>query len=146
MNSFLNYAFLSNTIRDYLWVIGVILFALILKRVISKYIAIFLCKIFRRIWKAFDQQTFIELIVNPLGVFFIISVSIVALLTLTFPHQINFHIYKYSFAGIVFAIAISIQIVVFTWLQLRIIDFISSTLVRRSLRTNDKNDNQIIVF
>jgi MscS family membrane protein len=146
MSQFLDTIFFGNAIRDYLWVIGIIAFAILLKRIISKYIAIILCKIFKRIWKSFDQQKFIELIIYPLGIFFVVFVSIIALLTLNFPKQINFRIYHYTFSGILFSIGIAIEIIVFTWLVLRIIDFIASALERRAMRVNDPGDNQLIVF
>ena len=68
MNSFLDRIYLDNSVRDYLWVLGVILFVLILNRLISKYLAILLCKIFKRAWKTFDQQKFVDLIIVPLGI------------------------------------------------------------------------------
>lgn len=146
MNHFLDTIFFGNTIRDYLWVIGIICFAILLKRVISKYIAIVLCKIFKRIWKAFDQEKFIELIIKPLGIFFVVFVSIIALLTLNFPRQINFRIYHYTLSGIIFSLGVAVELIVFTWLLLRIIDFIASALERRAMRVNDPADNQLIVF
>ena len=146
MNNFFNTIFLGNSIRDYLWVIGIICFAILLKRVISKYIAIALCKIFKRIWKAFDQEKFIELIIKPLGIFFVVFVTIISLLTLNFPRQLNFRIYHYTLSGIIFSLGVAIELIVFTWLLLRIIDFIASALERRAMRVNDPGDNQLIVF
>ena len=89
MKRFLDQEFFNNTIRDYVWVVGVILLVLILNRIISKYIAIFLSKVFRRAWKTFDQNKFVELIINPLGIFLVISVSLVALYRLSFPPELN---------------------------------------------------------
>src|SRR5206468_7892239 len=95
MNNFLEQVFYNNTIGDYLWVAGVILFVLLLNRVISKYIAILLSKIFRREWKTFDQEKFVRLIIHPLGIFLVTTVSIVALYRLNFPQELNFTLYKY---------------------------------------------------
>src|SRR6187551_971435 len=78
MNEFLNREFLNNPIRDYFWVLGVIFLVWLLNRVISRYIAILLCKVFKRTWKTFDQQKFVDLIIHPLGTFLVISVSIIA--------------------------------------------------------------------
>lgn len=146
MESFLDRIFLANTIRDYLWVAGVILFVLFLNRFISKYIAILLCKIFKRAWNNFDQQKFVDLIIHPLGIFLVISVSIVALYRLDFPPQLNFKLYKYSIDKIILSIAICIQIIAFIWLLLRLIDFIASVLEARANLTANLNDNQLVVF
>lgn len=146
MKSFLDQIFLGNPARDYFWVIGVILFVLLLNRIISKYIAILLCKIFKRTWKTFDQEKFINLIIHPLGIFLVITVSIVAFYRLTFPEELNITLYKYSVRTILLSIAITIQIIALTWLLLRIIDFIATVLEARALKTNDQADNQLIVF
>jgi MscS family membrane protein len=146
MDNFLDKEFLGNTVWDYLWVIGIILFVLILNRIISKYLAILLSKIFRRTWKTFDQKKFVELIILPLGSFLVITVSIVALYRLAFPEQYNITLYKYPLKTILLSIGIIIQIVAFTWLLLRVIDFIANVLEARAVKTNDQADNQLVVF
>lgn len=146
MNEFLDQVYYGNTVRDYLWVLGVIVFVWFLKRVISKYIAILLCKVFKRTWKNFDQQKFINLIIHPLGIFLLLTVSIVALYRLSFPEELNITLYKYSLRTIFLSIGITIQTVAFIWLLLRIIDFIASVLEIRAGKTPDQADNQLIVF
>jgi len=146
MNSFLDRIFLNNTVRDYLWVAGVILFVLLLNRFISKYIAVLLCKIFKRRWKTFDQQKLVSLIIHPLGIFLVITVSIVALYRLDFPPEFNIKLYKYPLEKILLSIAISIQIIAFIWLLLRLIDFIAGLLEVRANLTPRQGDNQLIVF
>lgn len=146
MNDFLDREFWSNPIRDYFWVIGVILFVLLLNRFISKYIAILLCKIFKRTWKTFDQQKFVDLIIHPLGIFLVITVSIVAFYRLSFPEDLNITLYKYPLQRILLSIATVIQIGALTWLLLRVIDFIATVLQIRASRTADQSDNQLIVF
>jgi MscS family membrane protein len=146
MDNFLDREFLNNPIRDYIWVIAVILFVLFLNRIISKYIAILLCKIFRRAWKTFDQDKFVNLIIHPLGIFLVISVSIVALYRLNFPEDLNITLYKYPVQKILLSIAITIQIVAFIWFLLRVIDFIATVLEQRAIKTAEMSDNQLIVF
>jgi MscS family membrane protein len=146
MNSFLQRVYFGNTVQDYLWVVGVILFVLILNRFLSKVLATLLCKIFKRTWKTFDQKTFLELVIQPLGAFLVITVTIIALYRLSFPDNINVTIYRYPLQRILLSIGIIIQIVSFTWLLLRIIDFIASVLDKRARLTLDQSDNQLIVF
>lgn len=146
MKNFLDQMFWANPVRDYLWVLGIILFVLFLNRFISKYIAILLCKMFKRRWKTFDQEKFISLIINPLGIYLVITVSIVAFYRLTFPQEFNFTLYKYPFKTILLSIAIIIQIGSLTWLVLRIIDFIATVLEAKASKSIDQADNQLIVF
>lgn len=146
MNDFFNREFLDNPVRDYFWVVGVIIFVLLVNRIISKYIALLLCRIFKRNWKTFDQQKFIELIIHPLGVFLVITVSIVAFYRLVFPDELNVTLYKYPLKSIILSVAIIVQIIAFTWLLLRIIDFIATVLAARALKSKDHGDNQLVVF
>ena len=146
MNNFLQQVFGGNTVQDYLWVAGVILFVLILNRFFSRFLAVLLCKLFKRSWKNFDQKTFLELVIQPLGAFLVITVSIIALYRLSFPDQLNVTIYRYPLQRILLSIGIIIQIAAFTWLLLRIIDFIASILDKKASLTPDQGDNQLIVF
>jgi MscS family membrane protein len=146
MDNFLDREFLNNPVKDYLWVIGVIVFVLLLNKLISKYIAILLCSVFKKVWKTFDQKKFVELIILPLGTFLVITVSIIALYRLNFPEQLNITLYKYPVKKILLAIAIGIQVIAFTWFLLRIIDFVAAVLEIRANRTVEMGDNQLIVF
>jgi len=146
MNEFLDRMYGDNALRDYFWVAGVVLFVLFLSRYISRYIAILLCKLFKRQWKSFDQQKFVQLIIRPLGIFLSVTVAIVALYRLNFPPDLNVTLYKYPMQRIVHTLGTIIQIVTFIWLVLRIIDFIASVLGKRAELTPAQNDNQLIVF
>jgi MscS family membrane protein len=146
MNDFFQQVYWGNTVQDYLWVAGVILFVLILNLFISKIFANLLCKLFKRLWKAFDQKTFLQLVIQPLGAFLVITVTIIALYRLNFPDNLNIKLYRYPLQRIFLSIGIIIQIIVFTWLLLRIIDFIASVLDKRAMLTPDQSDNQLIVF
>ncbi|HEX2533820.1 MAG TPA: mechanosensitive ion channel domain-containing protein, partial [Chitinophagaceae bacterium] len=146
MNSFLDQVFLGNTIAQYLWVAGIILFVLFLNRYISKYVARLLCRLFKTRWQHFDEATFVNLVFNPIGVFLVISVAVIAVDQLTFPPQWNLTIYKYHLQGILMGLAVAFQLGAFTWLLLRIVDFIASLLKRRADQTPGQNDDQLVVF
>jgi MscS family membrane protein len=146
MNNFFGQVILSNTIGDWLWAAGIILFVIILSKVISRYLAKLLCSLFRRQWKTFDEQTFIDLVIHPLSIFLVVTISIIALYRLNFPVALNLIIYKFSLQRIFHTIAAVIQIAIFIWLLLRIIDFIASILERKANATPDQGDNQLIVF
>jgi len=146
MKNFLDQVFYDNTVRDYIRTVGVILFVLLVNRIISKYLALLLSKVFRRTWKSFDQQKFVDLIIPPLGSFLLITVSIIALYDLSFPAELNFTLYKYRLKTILLSIALTVQIIALTWLLLRLIDFIATVLEARASKTADQADNQLIVF
>lgn len=146
MNEFFHRMIGNNEVKDYLWVMGIILFVWLLNKIISRYLAKLLCSLFRRSWKTFDQQTFVDLILPPLGFFLVITVSIIALYRLNFPPDFNFILYKYSLKRILLSIAIMLQLGSFTWLVLRSIDFIASVLQQRSDLASTQSESQLIVF
>jgi MscS family membrane protein len=136
----------GNSIESYVWTLGIILFVLFLNRFISKHFARLVFKLFRNRLKVYDPQKFTDLIVHPLGTFLVITVSIIAFYRLTYPPPLKFTLYKYPVQQVLLSLAIAIQILAFTWLVLRIIDFISSILERRASETPSPGDNQLIVF
>jgi len=146
MNDFLDQVWFDNTVRSYLWVAGVILFVLLLKRIISKYLAGLMYRGIHRVWKEVDRKSFINLLVQPLGLFLVILVTIVALYKLKFPAELNVEVYKFTLKQILHSIASMVLIVAFIWLLLRIIDFISMILEIKANLTPDQSDNQLIVF
>lgn len=146
MGDFFHRVFLGNPVVDYVWVAIVILFVVVLNRMISRYLALLLSKIFRRTWKRFDEQQFVQLIIHPLGVFLVITVCIIAFYRLSFPEELNITLYKYPLKSILLSLAITVQIIAFTWVILRLIDFIALVLEARAQLTETQGDNQLVVF
>ncbi len=146
MNDFLDQIWLDNPVRNYLIAIGIILFFLLLKRFISHFFAGLLFRVVSRIWKDVDKKSFTDLVVQPLGLFLVILVSIIALHQLIFPNILNVEIYEFTSKEVFHSIGTMIMLIALTWLLLRIIDFIAIILGRRADRTPDHSDNQLIVF
>ncbi len=146
MNDFLDQVWWDNSVRHYLMVAGVILFAIICQRLVSRYLAGLLFRLVQKVWKDIDKRSFTNLLVQPLGFFLVILISIIALYKLNFPARLNFEIYQYSLKLILHCIGTIILVVSFTWFLLRIIDFIAVILERKADLTPDQSDNQLVVF
>jgi MscS family membrane protein len=146
MDQFLDLVILDNTLRDYLYVLLAIFLAVILKRFISRYAAGLLFRIVKKVAQGVDKTSFINLVVAPLQTFLVILVTVIALEKLKFPAAFNFTIYKVSFRQVIDVISISILIISFIWLLLRIIDFIAMILHQRASIASDQSDNQLVVF
>jgi MscS family membrane protein len=146
MNDLLEQIWWGNPVKNYLAVLGVIVFVLVFKRFISRYFAGLLFRLVNRIWKNLDKHAFISLVIQPLGLFLLILVSIIALHKLKFPEELNAELYDYSIKQIIHCIGSIILIVSFVWLLLRIIDFISLILERKAGVMPDQNRNQLVVF
>jgi MscS family membrane protein len=146
MDQFLDMVFFGNTVRSYLYVLLAIFLAIILKRFISRYAAGLLFKLVKKVAEGVDKTSFINLVVAPLQTFLVILVTVIALEKLNFPSLFNFTIYKVSFREVIDVISVSILIISFIWLLLRIIDFIAMILHQRASIASDQSDNQLVVF
>jgi MscS family membrane protein len=133
-------------VKSYLIVAGVILFVVLLKKFISRYLAGLLFKVVNKIWKGVDKKSFTNLLIQPLGFFLLILISIISLHKLKFPVVLNIDIYNYTVKQIIHCIATIVLVISFMWLLLRIIDFIATILERKANLTPDYSDNQLIVF
>jgi MscS family membrane protein len=146
MNDFFQQVWWDNAIKNYSIVAGTILFIWLFKKYISRYVAGLLYGLVHTVWKDVDKNSFINLVVKPLGLFLSILVSIVALYKLNFPQALNAELYKYTIKEIIHCIGNIILIVSFVALLIRTIDFIALVLEKRANRTADLSDNQLIVF
>ena len=146
MNDFLQRIVLSNSVESWLIVFGVILFVLILKRLISGYLASLIFGLLNRFWKNLDKVAFKNLVAQPLGLFLLIFVSIISLHKLRFPEDLDFDLYDYSLKRIIHCIGTIILIVSFVWLLLRTIDFSCTILEKKATVTPDHTHKQMIGF
>jgi MscS family membrane protein len=146
MNDFLEKIWWGNPVKSYFVVLGVIFLVLVFKRYISRYLAGLLFRLVNRIWKNLNKNAFIHLVVQPLGLFLLLLVSLIALSKLKFPEELNFELYDYSIKRIIQCIGTTILIISFIWLLLRAIDFISFILEQKANLRPDQTDNQLVVF
>ena len=146
MNDFLNRVFLDNAVKHYLIVAGVILFVLLLKRFISRYLAGLIYSLVKNVFRGVDRKSFSDLVTQPLGWFLLIWVSILALHKLTFPVLFEGELYGYSTKQIIHTIGTIVLIVSFIWLLLRMIEFIALILEKKADLTPSQADNQLIIF
>jgi MscS family membrane protein len=146
MNDFFEQVWFDNPVKHYLIIAGVIVVVIVLKRFISVYLAGLLFKLVNKIWKGVDKKSFINLLIQPLGFFLLILISIISLHKLNFPGGLNAEVYRYSLKEIIHTAATLILIISFIWLLLRIIDFVATILEKKANLTPDQSDNQLVVF
>ncbi|MFP5041109.1 mechanosensitive ion channel family protein [Parasediminibacterium sp. JCM 36343] len=146
MFNFLHQTFYNNTVYSYLSVFFTIVLAFCLKKLFSKYFATILFKLVARTGKRLDKQAFLSLIVQPLENFLLLFISFVALDKLNYPAELNFKIYRVTFFQVIDAASSATLIITFTWLCLRVIDFVATVLEQVAIRANDKAESQLIVF
>lgn len=143
---FLDEIFFSNTLRSYLVVAGIILLVLLFKRYLSRFIASLIFKSVKKIWPTVDRHNFFDLVVVPIERFILVVVAVFALDKLYFPEQLKYQLYGHDTADIFERLGKGVIIVMFTWLVLRLVDFIAMVLEQKAILTTDTRDDQLIVF
>lgn len=146
MKEFLNYTILDNSLKDLMIVFAIIAMVIILKKVLSDYLASASYLMMKKSWKTVGRKEFSELFLHPLSSFIIISISIIALNKLQYPSAWEFKILKIPFDDILQKFAAGIFLFFFIMLVISIIDFIAIILSKRAKITNDKSDDQLVVF
>ncbi|MFZ4056764.1 MAG: mechanosensitive ion channel family protein [Ferruginibacter sp.] len=144
--NFLDKIILDNTVRSLLIVFATILLTLLLKKYLSRYIAAQLYKLVLRIWKNINKQTFINLVMQPLGWFLVVLITVFSVDKLNFPQDFHYTLYGHTTEDILTRFGTGIIIVSFIWLVLRLVDFFAAVLEEKANQTIDTRDNQLIVF
>jgi MscS family membrane protein len=147
MEKFLNYTILDNSVQSYLYVFGTILFVLLIKRLVSKFLAgKLLGVIISGDKKSIRKERFLQMVVKPIETFLISLIAITALDRLYYPEVLKFKIFHISADAVVHATAVIIIVVVFIRLCIRIMMFVAMIMEEKASSTHDKSDNQLIVF
>ncbi len=137
---------LSNSLQDYLVVLGVILLVVIIKRLLSRFLASKLLTILLGQKKHFNKEVFLNLVLQPIERFILAFICITALDRLKFPEDIDFSLFGTTFRQIMVSFAIIVIIVLIIRLCIRLITFVALILEEKANLTNDVSDNQLIVF
>ena len=146
MNGFWDQMIFDNPLKKYVFVLIAIVIGLLVKRIFSKFVAGQLFRGAAALDKGIDKTSFVKLLLEPLEIFLIAFITIVALDKLRFPSALEFEVFEVPFKNVVHGIAKTILIVVFIWLLLRLIDFISLLLKEKARVAGGIKDHQIVVF
>lgn len=146
MDKILHKVILNNTVESYLYVLLVISLALLTKRIISKYLAKLLFKLVGKAGKSVARDSFLNLVVQPLDLFLVLMIGLIAFDGLHFPEALNVKIYRITTRQLLDSLTNGVLIIAFIWLCLRLIDFIAMVLEEKANLTADQTDNQLILF
>ena len=136
----------DNPVKKYLFIFIAIALSFMLRRIISRFVAGQLFRGAKAIDKGLDKNAFVKLMLPPLEIFLIAFVTIAGIDKLRFPDVFDFEIFEVPFKSIIHGFAKTILIVVFIWLILRTIDFVSLLLKEKARLAGDLKDHQLIVF
>ncbi len=144
---FLNLNFLGNTVENYLWCFGIILFGIIFQRVLSRVFALLLYRIFKKYSGNVGVKEFQDLLHRPFATFVILVAGYIGFNYLQFP--VNWNVApeeKFGLRMVIHRSYLIAVIVSITWVFLRIVDFMGLILIDRATRTSSRLDDQLIPF
>ena len=146
MRSFLQQVYLDNTVENYLICLGAILLVLLLNRYLSRSISSLFFRLLNRTSLHIQRETFIQLLRGPIHVFFLLLVIFLTFDKLNFPRILQFNIHRMSFRQVVDSLGNAALTIAFTWLLLRLIDFVATVLEQKADLTLSTTDNQLVLF
>lgn len=146
MQDFLNQVIWDNTVRSYLLVLLAIGMIALIRRIISKYFAGLIFKLVSKKGRHTLRMSFVDLVKQPLELFLITFITLIAVEKLRFPSALDVSIYKVTLKNLIGGLGDLVLIITFIWLCLRVIEFIALILEEKASKTADQTDNQLIVF
>lgn len=147
MEQLLQKIILDNSVEAYLIVAGTILLALLIKRIISKYLASVLFSLFNKgEWKK-NRASFLEMVPVPLERFLVLLIIVIACDKLTFPAVLIFPVlHQVDSRGVLEALVNAALIITFIRLCIRVIRYITLILAEKAMSSGDQSGNQFIIF
>ena len=143
---FLHEKILDNTVQNLLIAVTVVLLAVLLNKIISRYTASLFYLFIKGSWKKIELKDFCRMFVNPLSDFITLTIALIALNNLQYPHAWEFTIYKVPFSDILEKFALGLFIFYFFRLLMSVVNFIALGLAHRASLTKEKSDDQLVVF
>ncbi|MEI8203958.1 MAG: mechanosensitive ion channel family protein, partial [Bacteroidota bacterium] len=147
LNEILNYHFLGNTLEKYCWFVGILIFGIIFRRLLSKFSSKLLYRLFKRYANEMSSDNFFGILHKPFTSLILLIFFYIAINQLKYPEEWKL-VGKDEF-GLKMMLDKGFQILFFSvviWIMLRIVDVIGEILKRKAEQTESKSDNQIVPF
>ena len=141
----LHQQFLSNSLENYCWFLGFVLFGLLFKRIISKYLSHIMYRVLNRD-KSIDIKTFDELLIKPIGFFVLLMLIYLGSLNIAFPQELNFETKNFNISLILAKTFSIIVLFAVSKIALRFVDYFGIVFLNRANDTESKMDDQLIPF
>lgn len=147
LHEFFTFSFLGNTMDKYCWFIGIILFGIIFKRLLSKLLGHVLYRLFKKKAGQIGINKFFELTRKPLGYFLLMIFIYIAADFLQLPKE--WHLVPRDEFGLKMIFIGAYEIFFLStiiWICLRLADFIGLILQKKAEIEQNKVNDHIIPF
>ena len=146
MKELLNTYFLSNSIYSWLWVLGIIAFAILFGRLISTLLIRLINKLFAQQWTADNKTEMQRRIIRPMYRLMVATVSALALERLSFPEELKFSVFGNHSWIFIPKFGLLIILITFFGLLLGIVNYVSWRMGQKAITTPSSSDDQLIYF
>lgn len=144
---FLNQELWGNRYQEIGYFFLNILIGYALRKNISRFFSKYLYRIFKRFAKDELHEEFTQFLIRPFQFLILLITVYLAFTHLTFPPQWNATAKQIDKIGFIYhriyGVLLSIAVI---WLLLRVVDFVMLVLLKRAEETEDKSDDQIVLF
>ncbi len=147
LNELLNFQFLGNTLEKYCWFVGILIFGIIFKRLLSKFSSKLLYRLFKRYSNEMSSENFFLILHKPFTTLILLIFFYIAINQLKYPDA--WKLVTRDEFGLKMLLDKAFQIIFFStviWIMLRIVDVIGVILKKKADKTESKSDDQIVPF
>lgn len=137
---------LSNSLRSYLLIAGILLVTLLIKRLISRFFASLIYTWVDKKNHSELRKSHVHRLLVPIEQFLLFLVAIIALYELKFPAEWDLKLFKLSLQQFNESIIKFIFIILLIRVALRTLEFISIILENKARLTQDQSDDQLVLF
>ncbi len=145
----LEQVYVGNTLKQYVWFLGILLLGFIFLRFFSRFSSRMLFKLFKRFSAEVKIEKFVELLVKPIELFLIATIIFTAIHQLSFPlNEIIFQRknFEITFSDVVDKLYVLFLVLSLFWMLLRVVDFVALVFEYKASLTDTKSDDQLVLF
>ncbi|MEO6168939.1 MAG: mechanosensitive ion channel family protein [Chitinophagales bacterium] len=146
MSTIFNFEILGNSLPRIGWFLIIILFAFVFSRYASKFFSALIYRLFRRYTKESYGSKFHALVAQPLQYLLVLLIVRTAIESLTYPESWKVSFWNHPLQILLDELLWTLVLLAFTWLMLRIIDYIAYLLHERAEYTASRADDQLVPF
>lgn len=146
LRTFLRTEFLNNTIENYFWFVGILLFGYLFKTLLSKLVSEVMFRLLKKYSQDVTKFDFKRLLIQPLEFLTFLFFIYIAFDRLNFP---KFNLPRKEviyWTRILLRVYRVFLIVSLTWVGLRLVDFVGLIFMKRAEKTLSKMDDQLVPF
>ena len=146
LRTFLRTEFLNNTMENYFWFVGILLFGYLFKTFVSKLVSEIMFRLLKKYSQDVTKFDFKRLLIQPLEFLTFLFFLYIAFDRLNFPKLDLPRKEVFYWKGILLRVYRTFLIVSLTWVGLRLADFIGLIFMKRAEKTLSKMDDQLVPF